>query len=68
MYKLVDTFNGWEGDERFPTKAGAKKALDSRAKEFFAYPGHQNALFMKTIIKADARWWFNCNLNKFVWS
>lgn len=67
FYKLADTFNGWESDERFPTEEIAHEANRKRWLSFKETPGLRNAAYKATVVPDDWTWKFNHLTNQFEW-
>jgi hypothetical protein len=65
-YKLVDTFNGWESDTRYPTIREARRALRTREKAFHA--ANTNAIFKGAIVHSNATWGWDERANTFMWT
>lgn len=67
MYKLVDTFNGWEGKERYATFVDAETALNRERKAFKSRPENMNSSFCKEIVPADMQWSYHHSLHSYLW-
>lgn len=57
MYKVVDTFNGYESHKRHPTEESAENELNQDYIEFQIY--NHNAIYCKTVVPASYTWFFN---------
>jgi hypothetical protein len=64
-FKIVDIFNGWEGDEFFDDMEEALKKRDRMAEEFFAQPGNQNAFDKRRVVPSHVEWFHNGR--KWIW-
>lgn len=65
MYKIVDTFNGWEDEQRFCSYERAEQTMETYAKQFArnnpgAYPSF-------AIVTEDATWRWHYVRNQYAW-
>jgi hypothetical protein len=67
MFKIVDTFNGWEGTERYSTIEEANKALDKERKAFRSNPTFMNSIFCKDVVPSPMKWEWDYIANTFRW-
>jgi hypothetical protein len=67
MFKLVDTFQGWEGAKRYATIEEAEKALDRERKAFRSNPTFKHSTFCKEVVPATLEWDWNHKANCFMW-
>ena len=67
MYKIVDTFNGWESDKNFSTLEEAMNELFKDKQEFFKY-NSSNCIYKKTVIPSSLKWSWNEIENRWEWS
>ena len=69
MYKIVDSFNGWDGGERgerFQTMETAEKVLALHRENFRKY-NTPNAIFKQIIVPANYTWYFDQKINRWKW-
>jgi hypothetical protein len=66
MLKIVDTFNGYEG-QTYATRAEAEQALDAVRAAFYAQPDTTHTYFCKAIVPAEYSWYWHPGQNQFVW-
>lgn len=62
-FKLVDTFNGWESQDRYATEADAEKVMEYRKRKFYSSPGTEGNTWCEIVIDAEASWEFNPQAN-----
>lgn len=66
-WKIVNTFNGGESQERYATEADAEKVRQYNKHEFYSIPGSQNNIFCEIVIDAEAVWDWDAIQNKYRW-
>jgi hypothetical protein len=66
MFKIVDTFNGYEG-ATYATCAEAEQALDVARAAFYAQPGTTDNSFCQVVVPAHYVWYWHHGRNQFVW-
>lgn len=67
MYKVVDTFNGWEGEERFEDYESAVAFVERDREKFYSQFGMQNAYFCKAVVPSSSQWQWSEHQHRFVW-
>lgn len=66
VYKLVDDFNGWEGDVRYDSLVEAYQALDELERRFFDC-NTTNMSFRGVVVAACFDWHFDHQKNRWIW-
>lgn len=66
-YKIVDTFNGYEGPT-FQTEDEAFEEVERRREAFYQHQGNRTARFCQTVVPASYTWAWNQRQNTFIWS
>lgn len=66
MYKVVDTFNGYESEKRFQTMEEAEKALQKDYEEFYSF-NTENTRYMKQVVPANFTWYWSQRENQWTW-
>lgn len=64
--KIVDTFNGWEGDT-YPSREAAESALAAMEQDYYARPGTQHDVWCKAIVPVTWTWYWDQRQNTYVW-
>ena len=59
MYKVVDTFNGWESDKVHNSVEEAEQELEKDRDEFFDNMVNRNCRYCKTVVPADYSYTWN---------
>lgn len=67
QFKLVNTLNGGESDERYATEEDAEKVLRYSKKQYYSIPGRQNDVFCEIVIDANAEWDYDSEQGQFRW-
>jgi hypothetical protein len=67
-FKLVDTFNGWESEERYASEGDAEEALQHQKREFYDQPGNRSYKWCRVVASANVSWDWDYRQNKFRWS
>lgn len=67
VFKIVDTFNGWEDTARYNTLPEAQAAMEKLRKVFFRYPSNRNSKFHKEIVPATLEWEWDTRRNERIW-
>lgn len=67
QFKLVNTVNGWESDERYATEEDAEKVLRYNKQQYYNIPGRQNDIFCEIVIDAGAEWDYDSKQGQFRW-
>lgn len=67
VFKIVDTFNGWEGNTRYDTLPEAQAAIEKLRKSFFRCPLTRNSKFCKEIVPATLEWEWDVRHNGHIW-
>ena len=66
-YKIVDTFNGYEGNQKFSNRRSAQKALDRAREDFYKEIVNRGCQFRLDIVPTHCVWYFDQRQNSFVW-
>ena len=56
MWKLIDRFNGWEGDERYAEREDADTALDAAVAAFHNHLANTGLSCRTAVVRSDAEW------------
>ena len=64
-YKLVNTFNGWESEERYDSQDEAQEAVEEEKRLF--YERNPNATATYDFVLETAVWQFNHVANQWMW-
>lgn len=67
MYKIVDTFNGYES-RTYQKKADAESQLTADMQAFYAHPGHQDVRFCRVVMPSTVTWQWSERAHRFVWA
>ena len=68
MYKIVDTFNGFEGDTTYKEHSLATDQLEIDRMDFYNIPGHgPEMIFCRRVVPADYVWHWDERQNRFKW-
>ena len=66
LWKIVDTFNGWEGPT-FVSRRDAEDALRKDMSEFYDNLANQDAQYKKDIVPANHDWYWDQRQNQYIW-
>jgi len=67
MYKIVDTFNGFESDARFHTFEEATEILLQDMEDFYKN-NSENTRYMRQVVLSDLVWEWDYKQNKYRWT